>query len=150
MQITQKGNSKKEYDLHINVKDYDCDPILAPFSAFRKVISYIDDTEPVHIDSTRIMAVFSTLHTGDAKYYFYMLGLLVRNDIPIVCEAGTMRDHFKIKWREVVSRGIERLLKHGLIFKAPNTRGKYLINPVYAWKGNRLDYLNLEAFEDCT
>jgi len=150
MEIAQKGNSKKEYILSYDIRDYENDPIHAPLNAFRKVVSYVDDTEPVKIDSARLMRVLSGLRVKDFKYYYYIINLLNRNDEPIYANHKEMRDYFKDPYVQTVSSAIDRLVKQGLIQRAPRLRGWYFINPVYAWKGNRLDYLNLDAFEDCT
>ena len=134
----------------VDVKEYQDEPVNGSFSAFRAVKTYVDDTNPVHIDSERLERVSGSLYKGDSMYYFYMLGRMVKNNIPVYANHGEMRDHFGVKYRVTVSISVERLIRAGLIFKVEGRRTAYLINPVYAWKGNRLDYLDKSSFEDCT
>lgn len=149
-QIRQKGNSKTVYELKINPAEYTRNERIAPISAFRRVISYKDDTEPVQMDSARIAPLFHGIRSRDFKYYFYIISRLVRNDLAIKCPHKEMRDELGDPSCDTVAQGIVRLVQAGLIFPAPHRRGEYLVNPAYAWKGNRLDYLDLSSFEDHT
>ncbi|MCE7039193.1 hypothetical protein [Dyadobacter sp. CY312] len=146
------GNIKRKYDglgvfeLNINPKDYANHPDYSPFSVFRRVETLVDDTEPVQVDSMRLMLCFQDLLSKDFKYYFYVLGMLKANNIPIPVDLSEMRKFTKDKYTSVTFRGLERCVKQGLLFKVPNRTSQYLVNPVFAWKGNRLDYLDPAAF----
>lgn len=149
-EIGQLGNAKKQYTLQINPADYTINANLAPISAFKRVISYEDDTDPINVDPMRLAPVFAGIRAKDFKYYFYMLAHLVRNDLPVKANHREMRELYNDKSHRVVENAIERLVQSGLIFRAPHRRGEYIVNPVFAWKGNRLDYLDLSSFEDHT
>lgn len=142
------GNSKTRYKLFINPDEYSSTHLNPTFAPLRAEIILIDHTQPVYIDTTRIMTKFDALRAKDFKYYFYLLNLLVRNDEVIRPDQYKMRNDLKDKYVQNVADGIKRLVQQGLIFAPPNTRGSYLINPAYAWKGNRLDYLDKAAFKN--
>lgn len=149
-EITPKGNSNTLYTLRMNVTEYGTSPSNAPKPALRRVISYQDDTIPTQVDSERLMEAFRGLRAGDFKYYFYILGHMERNDKAVHCRPTDMLRFFGEKHRSHISQALIRLIQVGLIFRAPRSAGKYIVNPVFAWKGNRLDYLDLSSFEDHT
>ncbi len=102
------------------------------------------------MDAARIAPVFGGLRAKDHKYYFYILARLISNDLAIKCDHKHMRDELGDNTVQMVAAGIDRLVQSGLIFRAPHRKGEYIVNPVFAWKGNQLDYLDLSSFEDHT
>lgn len=136
--------------LQVNIQDYQKSSILAPFPLISAVISYKDDTEPVQLDSMRLAFAISGVKSYDIKYYFYILGIMRTNDVPIVISHAELKAEFKVKYRQEVTNSIERLVQAGLLFTLPREKTTYIVNPVYAWKGNRFNYLNLSALPDHT
>lgn len=148
--VKRVQDGKGTFDLKINPADYANHPEFSPISAFRRIQTAVDDTEPVQVDAMRLMLCFHDLLSRDFKYYFYVLGMLKANNIPVPVDLSAMRSFTKDKYTSVTFRGLERLVKQGLLFKVPNRTSLYLVNPVYAWKGNRLDYLDTSAFPAAT
>lgn len=148
--IVSVGASKDNYNISIDATLYDNDAFVDGNSGLQRVISYVDVSIPTQVDSIRLMRVFNVLRSKDFKYYFYILDKLERNNKAVFIDQRDMRDKLGDNSVQLVSKGIERLIQQGLLFRPENTRGRYIVNPVYAWKGNRLDYLDLSTFEDHT
>lgn len=148
--IVSVGASKNDYKLNIDATLYEKDLFLAGKSKLQRVQIHVDLSTPAFIDSERIMRVFNRLRAKDFKYYFYILDKMERNDRAVFVDQKHMRDFLGDNKVQTVAAGIDRLVQQGLLFRPENTRGRYIVNPVYAWKGNRLDYLDLSTFEDHT
>jgi hypothetical protein len=149
-EISLVGTKGRHYKLSVNLRDYRNDPFFDPKTAPYRTISYKDDKEYVKIDSIALATVFNKLRVKDFKYYFFMLERLVRNDEPVFVPHREMRLALGDNSVQTVSQAIARLAAEGLIIPEPKGRGKYFINPAFAWKGNRLEYLDLGALEDRT
>lgn len=149
-EVQRKRHNSPDCTLKFNPEHYSNDPILAPISAFSRVISYKDDTQPVNIDSARLMLTKSPLRIGDYHTYFYILSKLERNDLIINVTAREIYRALSFTSRERAAESLTRLRRAGLIVQMEENTGKYIVNPLFAWKGNRLDYLDLSKFVDDT
>lgn len=143
--IKERKDKSGLFTLRVNPNDYYSNEALTPKNNLRRVISAIDNTNPVMVDSARIMSCFHGLRAKDHKYYFYMLSQLERNDKPITVNMGNMREFTQDRLIEAVWQGLDRLVAQGLLFRVPLRKATFLVNPVYAWKGNRLDYLDTDS-----
>jgi len=141
-----KQQIKGVYKVRLNLKleDFYCNADIAPISAIRKEIVVMDSIEPVKVDAMRVAPVFQNLRAKDFKYYFYVLGLLEANDRPITINMQVMRVLMSDKWLTDVAKGLTRLVAAGLLFKMEGKKQTYIVNPVYAWKGDRLQYFNTD------
>lgn len=148
--VSSVNNSKESYRLSIDATQYHKNPFPGAENSLQRVISYRDDTNPVQMDSARVMRVFHAIRSKDFKYYFYILAKLERNDKAVFVSFHDMRVVLGDKTVSSVKSGIATLVREGLLIVPENTRGRYIVNPVYAWKGNRLDYLDLSTFDDKT
>lgn len=144
-QIQRRKDGSKLMNMCIRLEDYANDPILAPLSDVRRTLTPIDNTNVVQTDPARLMLVFAQLRAKDFKYYFYVLARLERNDKPIRISIADMREQLKEKWKEQVYQALTRLCVVGLLFKVEAKFEQYLVNPAYAWKGNRFDYLDTDS-----
>jgi hypothetical protein len=148
--VVKRYGKQEGYNLSINPSDYPFHPDLTPKNQFRRAFVAIDETSPVQIDSTRLMVCFEALRAKDHKYYFYILSKLITNDLPIHVNLQEMRKYTKDRTYQMGQHGLNRLVKQGLLFRLENRNSQYIVNPVYAWKGNRLDYLDTAAFDSPT
>lgn len=130
--------------LNLNLSDFNNHPVNAPISSIRREIIAVDSLDPVKVDSMRIAAVFQNIRAKDFKYYFHVLGLLESNDRPITVNMREMRLLYSDKWLTDVAKGLHRLVAAGLLFKLEGKKETYIVNPVYAWKGDRLQYINTD------
>ncbi len=145
--ITQRYDGSKLWNLNIKLSEHYNDPVYAPISALRQEFLPVDYTNTVQIDSARLMLVFANIRAKDFKYYFYMLSLLERNDKPVKVVINDMRVILKDRLREQTSQGVNRLVAVGLLLRVESKQSLFFINPVYAWRGNRFDYLDLSELE---
>lgn len=136
---------KRRSRLRINLQDYNDNPFEGQNIVRTTVVEVIDHTSPVQIDSGRIMMCFQNLRAKDHKYYFYVLSKLERNDIPIKIDMQELRAFAMDRTRQVCQEGLDRLIVHGLIFRVEKRKGCYIVNPAYAWKGNRMDYIDTDS-----
>jgi len=143
--LPQISPEKRRSKLKINLKDYNDSPFEGQNIVRRTVLEVCDPTSPVQIDSGRIMMCFQSLRAKDHKYYFYVLSKLERNDIPIKIDMQDLKAFAMDRSREVCQQGLERLVVQGLIFRVEHRRACYIVNPAYAWKGNRFDYINTDS-----
>lgn len=143
--LAQSIPEKRHSRLRINLQDYNESPFEGQNIVRKTVVEVCDPTSPVQIDSGRIMMCFQNLRAKDHKYYFYILSKLERNDIAIKIDMQELRAFAMDRTRQVCQEGIDRLVVHGLIFRVEHRKGCYLVNPAYAWKGNRFDYLDIDS-----
>lgn len=142
--ITRKYGEKGRYTIKVDLANHYNDPIIAPISAIRKQQTIVDDTNPVNFDAARLALLFVYLRAKDFKYYFYIVARMTTNDRPVKVTSNEMRIALKEKYLSAVGAALSRLVTIGLLFKVEGKFEQYLINPAYAWRGNRIDYINTD------
>ena len=147
-EVTRVRTNKRLYNLSYNPAEYFRTPFGDPLQPFRQQIILVDDTEPVLLDSERLSYVFMALNAKDYAVYFHLLTKLRYNNVPVEVDIQEIRSKYKIKWQAQIGKTLQRLCREGLIHHISDARGLYLINPVYAWKGNRIEYLKPEIFRE--
>ena len=145
-EIIQIRDGSGRYRLRIDPANYHHDDTLAPLSTFRRVVSAVDDTKPISVDALRLSRCFSGLRSKDFKYYFYIVGKLEENELPVFINLREACNYCGDRTASIGTDAINRLIKEGLLFRVPHKRGEYLINPTYAWRGDRMQYLDTESF----
>ena len=133
--------------LKINPHDYFQNDDKTPKRAIRREIVIVDSTTPVKIDSARLMQVFEVITPRDLQYYFYILSMLEDTEQPIAVSHFDMRIFFKIKYVEQVAQAMKRLELAGLLFKLPRKAAQYIVNPAFAWIGDRTQYFDANSLE---
>lgn len=141
----QKGNSKTDFELHIDLTQYPYPADYTPKNTPHRTIVLKDDNIYPQIDCIRLIPVIHNLRVRDHKYYFYALSQLERNDIPVHVPMESLRALLQEKYTSEIYKAFDRLCKAGLLFKQPFKRSMYFVNPAYAWKGNRADYLDIST-----
>lgn len=144
-EIENKTAGTKRYKLNINPADYGLDPRYGANIELQQAQVFVDGTSAVNVDCARLMQCFQVLRSKDFKYYYYILSKLVRNDEAIKIDFKEMREFSKDKLYQSIHQGIGRLITQGLIIRAPHRNACFLVNPLFAWKGNRADYINVSA-----
>lgn len=143
--IKQQGDSKKLFVCEFDLNDYPNPAEYTPKTGPQRTIVLKDETVYPQLDTMRLIAALQHVRARDHKYYYYILTVLVRNDIPIQVPMQELRGLFKEKYTDSIYRGYDRLCQAGLLIKQPNRRSTYFVNPAYAWKGNRADYLDIST-----
>ena len=143
--IKQQGDSKKLFVCNFDLNDYPNPPEYTPKFNPQRAIVLRDDTIYPQVDTMRLIAALQLVRARDHKYYYYVLAELVTNDIPVRVPMQDLRALFKEKYTDSIYRGYDRLCQAGLLFKQPNRKAAYFVNPAFAWKGNRADYLDIST-----
>lgn len=129
----------------VNLFDYYSNQIHPPVyrTEIECVEQIVDDTNTLQIDQDTLYNVLFGCNRFSIKMFFYLCHRMTNNRMPITVKSSEIRlQALRTSSRAIFCRSKSELIRAGLI----TSTGKhtYYVNPAYAWKGDRKQYIDLD------
>jgi len=124
----------------------DIQPITGEFKdiAFVAGVGMVDLLSvKIHLDLSLLLPAFMQLPASSLRIYIVLLKRLERNDMPVFLQPSDIKQELGHKQQSTdmftAARELERFR---LIIREKGKYNYYWINPLFAWVGERTDYID--------